>query len=86
MKKSIFALSLGLACVTAVADEYVRGYTKKDGTYVAPHYRTSPNSRQNDNYSYQGNQNPYTGEKGYTKDDNNPSSYNQDRRRRNPWR
>lgn len=82
MKRSIFALSLALVCATAVADEYVRGYTKKDGTYVEPHHRSSPNSRRDDNYSSQGNQNPYTGQRGQVKDDNNPSSYNQDRRRR----
>ena len=45
----------------------VRGYTKKDGTYVAPHQRTSPNKSKMDNWSTKGNVNPYTGKEG-TKD------------------
>lgn len=42
----------------------VRGYTRKDGTYVAPHYRSAPNSSRLDNYSTRGNYNPYTGKTG----------------------
>lgn len=42
----------------------VRGYTRKDGTYVAPHYRSAPNSNRSDNYSTRGNYNPYTGKLG----------------------
>lgn len=42
----------------------VHGYTKKDGTYVAPHKRTSPNSTQRDNWTSKPNQNPYTGKDG----------------------
>ncbi len=42
----------------------VRGYTRKDGTYVAPHYRSAPNSSKLDNYSTRGNYNPYTGKTG----------------------
>jgi len=45
----------------AFADTYVNGYTKSNGTYVAPHYRSSPDSSYNNNWSVQGNQNPYTG-------------------------
>ena len=48
----------------AAAQTYVGGYTKKNGTYVAPHYRSSPNKTQRDNYSTYGNYNPYTGKKG----------------------
>ena len=48
-----------------LADVYVQGYYRDNGTYVAPHYRSSPNSSQFDNWSSQGNQNPYTGQKGY---------------------
>ncbi len=45
----------------------VRSYYKPStGTYVAPHYKTSPNSTRYDNYSTKGNYNPYTGKKGYT--------------------
>ncbi len=45
-------------------DVPVRGYTRKDGTYVAPHVRTAPNSTKSDNYSTKGNVNPYTGKPG----------------------
>jgi hypothetical protein len=40
----------------------VRGYYKpKSGTYVQPHYRSSPNRSLFDNWSTKGNLNPYTG-------------------------
>lgn len=42
----------------------VHGYTKKDGTYVAPHKRTNPNGTQRDNWSSKPNYNPYTGKEG----------------------
>lgn len=42
----------------------VRGYYRKDGTYVAPHHRSAPNSTKLDNYETQGNYNPYTLEEG----------------------
>jgi hypothetical protein len=42
----------------------VRGYTKKDGTYIAPHKRTNPNQTQRDNWSSKPNYNPYTGKEG----------------------
>jgi hypothetical protein len=50
---------------TAVhADSYVGGYTRSNGTYVAPHYRSSPNGTTSDNWSASGNYNPYTGVQG----------------------
>ena len=42
----------------------VKGYTRKDGTYVQPSQRTAPNSTRNDNFSTRGNINPYTGKAG----------------------
>ena len=48
----------------AFAQVSVKGYTRKDGTYVAPHQRSAPNSTRNDNYTTRGNINPYTGEPG----------------------
>jgi len=45
-------------------DVGVRGYYRKDGTYVRPHHRTRANSSQSDNYSYRGNVNPYTRKRG----------------------
>lgn len=47
------------------ADTYVQGYTKKNGTYVEPHYRTSEDSNKFNNYSTQGNVNPYNGNVGH---------------------
>lgn len=47
-----------------LADDFVPGYMRSDGTYVPPHWRTSPNSTKIDNYSTRGNVNPYTGERG----------------------
>lgn len=76
MKKSQFLLLIaGLALVlgfmgfagSAEAASRVRGYYKpRTGSYVMPHYRTSPNSSRFDNWSTRGNYNPYTGSKGYT--------------------
>lgn len=69
MKKLILAL-IGTTIVMSSslsAQVHVNGYTKRDGTYVAPHYRSSPNSTTADNYSTTGNVNPYTGALG-TKD------------------
>ena len=42
----------------------IKGYTKKDGTYVAPSHATNPNGSKADNYSSKGNVNPYTGKEG----------------------
>jgi hypothetical protein len=42
----------------------VRGYTRKDGTYVAPHQRSKPDGDFKNNWSTKGNQNPYTGKEG----------------------
>ena len=42
----------------------VKGYTRKDGTYVSPHYRTAPDGNFYNNWSTKGNVNPYTGKEG----------------------
>ncbi|MFH1128198.1 MAG: hypothetical protein V1699_02150 [Candidatus Omnitrophota bacterium] len=55
-------------------DVYVSGYTRKDGTYVAPYHRSSSNNTVRDNYSYEGNTNPYTGNVGHNQYRNNPTS------------
>jgi hypothetical protein len=61
----VAALATLIATTTAAsADEYVRGYTRQNGTYVAPHYRSSPDNSYNNNWSVRGNQNPYTGQYG----------------------
>lgn len=70
--KSIIAIALLALSAQAVADEYVNGYVKKDGTYVAPHMRSSPNNSQHDNYNTKGNVNPYTGQQGTQTDNHAP--------------
>jgi uncharacterized protein YgiM (DUF1202 family) len=57
----------------------VKGYYRKDGTYVQPHYRTAPNSTNRDNFSTKGNVNPYTGEAGYVTPDSKSYSYPSER-------
>lgn len=67
--KAFVILALAAAVsAPAFADQYVKGHTRSDGTYVAPHHRSSPNSVQYDNYSTKGNTNPYTGERGSQRD------------------
>ncbi len=64
MLNRLVVAALLFASGVASADEYVNGYVKKDGTYVAPYRRTDSNGTKNDNYSTTGNVNPYTGQKG----------------------
>jgi len=67
MKKLFVVASLLFFSFTAYVDArdtYVRGYTKRDGTRVQGHYRSSPDSYRNNNYSTYGNTNPYTGRSG----------------------
>jgi hypothetical protein len=64
MKKIILAVLLTTAASAASAETYVRGYTRSDGTYVQPHHRSSPDGNINNNWSTQGNVNPYTGQHG----------------------
>ena len=42
----------------------VRGYSRKDGTYVAPHRQSNPDKSFNNNWSTNPNKNPYTGKQG----------------------
>ena len=62
MVLTLMALSFG--ATELQAQTYVGGYTKDNGTYVQPHYRSTPNSTTLDNWSTKGNTNPYTGKKG----------------------
>ena len=55
-----FSFLLPTLCF-ARGDYTVRGYYRRDGTYVRPHRRTYPNRTRNDNYTTRGNRNPYTG-------------------------
>ncbi|HBF07295.1 MAG TPA: hypothetical protein DDW29_03520 [Gammaproteobacteria bacterium] len=60
-------------------DVAVDGYTRENGTYVEPHYRSEPNNTDRDNWSTKGNVNPYTGERG-TKNSNDRTSFSSDER------
>lgn len=60
-KLAIGLLLATLATEALLAQVFVGGYTRKDGTYVAPHMRSSPNGTPTDNWSIKGNVNPYTG-------------------------
>lgn len=69
MKKIFIGLILvgfifSILAPSAEAATRVKGFTKKNGTYVAPHYKSTPNKSKFDNFSTKGNLNPYTGKKG----------------------
>ena len=67
-KKQISVTTIALAVAAAspafAADTHVKGYTKKKGSYVAPHQQTAPDKSKANNYSTKGNTNPHTGKKG----------------------
>jgi hypothetical protein len=63
MKKAIFLLAI-IAGSASAADVYTQGYQRSNGTYVQPHYQTAPDNTNLNNYSTQGNVNPYTGKAG----------------------
>lgn len=43
---------------------HVKGHTKKDGTYVEPHRRSTPDQKFENNWTTKGNDNLYTGKDG----------------------
>jgi len=59
MLSLVIALLVGVT-LSASAQTHVNGYTRRDGTYVARHWRSSPDSTPSNNYSYPGNTNPFT--------------------------
>ena len=66
MKKGLIFATLAMTATTALAQgsHSTRGYVRNDGTYVAPHMSTNPNSNRVDNWSSRPNVNPYTGRTG----------------------
>jgi len=61
-KRILVVFFIALAwTVDLSAQVRVKGYYRKDGTYVQPHYRSSPDGNPYNNWSYPGNTNPYTG-------------------------
>ncbi len=67
MKKvALLIVTMLMLCVASAfaKSTHVKGYTKKDGTHVAPHDRSAPNKSKRDNWSSKGNVNPETGKEG----------------------
>lgn len=76
---ALSVISSAVMLSTVSAQTTTRGYTNHKGTYVQPYTRSTPDRSYNNNYSVQGNQNPYTGQQGTrspTYNDRSPS-YNQ---------
>ena len=74
--KRILVGVLLLSLVSTInAETWVNGYVRRDGTYVQGHYRQDGNATNWDNYSTQGNTNPYTGQDGYRARDYSPDAY-----------
>jgi len=65
---------VALVPTSAATQVHVDGYTRRDGTYVAPHYRSRPDNSYNNNWNVSPNINPYTGERGHSQPtwDNRP--------------
>ncbi len=76
MKFLMIFLVLLFSLPTLARDISVKGYFRKDGTYVAPHHRSSPDSSVNNNWSTQGNYNPYNGKEGTRPRENEYGSSN----------
>lgn len=59
----LLVFSFGCIAMIYPGDTYaatrVKGYTKKSGKYVAPHFRSNKNTSKWDNYSYKGNKTLY---------------------------
>ena len=90
--KRVFAILVVVAFLLTgfsicFADVWVDGYYRSDGTYVKGHWRSDPDGDPSNNWSTKGNENPYTGKKGYknpyrSSDPYNPYAPKRSRRRR----
>ena len=58
------ASSPGTGTGSKSASTHVRSYTKKDGTHVEAHRRSTPDKSFENNWSTKPNSNPYTGKSG----------------------
>ena len=63
MKYIVLLFSI-LFTTSVLADSFVSGYFKRNGIYVQPHFRSSPDISTFNNYNSWGNINPYTGKWG----------------------
>ena len=68
--RTLIAIALFVASIVGVsAQVHVNGYYRENGTYVQPHWRSSPSNTASDNWSTRGNVNPHTGQIGMRSDD-----------------
>lgn len=76
--KKLFLISIVLliASLSLNAQTRVRGYYKKNGTYVQSYVRSSRNNTNHDNWSTRGNSNPITGSRGTVARDYSGSALN----------
>lgn len=61
MLAAVLVVLISFLTVSLTEAGQVRGYTRRNGTYVQPHYRTNPDGNPHNNYSFPGNYNPNTG-------------------------
>ena len=65
LTKLTLAVTMLLASMTLCnAQVYYRGYQRQNGTYVQPHWQSSPDGIRSNNWNVYPNMNPYTGRPG----------------------
>ena len=57
----VLAVLISFLTVSLAEAGSVRGYYRKDGIYVRPHFRSNPDNNPYNNYNFPGNYNPNTG-------------------------
>lgn len=67
MRQAVSLFLIAILTSAVFATTHVRGYVKKNGTYVQSHNKTNPDRTRTNNYSSKGNVNPYTGKRGTKK-------------------
>lgn len=75
----LLLMILSFASVSFAKDVYVRGHYRRDGTYVQPYIRSTPNQYRWDNYSKDSGSNSYFSpySSPYSRDYDKDGIYNQ---------
>lgn len=73
MKTTALILLLVFSFTAIAKDVYVKGYYRKNGTYVSPHVRSAPDSTRSNNYGSTSTFSTGT----YDRDRDNDGIYNQ---------
>lgn len=60
----LFLLVFLFSFIAEARSVRVKGHYRKNGSYVQPHKRSSPDYSKSNNWSSKGNYNPYTGKAG----------------------